>query len=195
MRQPLEKIFSSRIRAKALGWFYMHTDESFFVRQLANILEEDSTNLSRELSSLEKVGILSSMRQGNLKYFRVNRKCPFSDELKGLVLKTIGVIGELKSSLEKMPAIKYAFIYGSYAKGEEKAESDIDLMIIGDTEIDKLDSLASSIEKRVGRSINYIIYSNSEFLYKKKKKDGFIIDVLKDKKIMLIGDENGLKRA
>ena len=55
--------------------------------------------------------------------------------------------------------------------------------------------LASSIEKRVGRSINYIIYSNSEFLYKKKKKDGFIIDVLKDKKIMLIGDENGLKRA
>lgn len=76
MWQQIEKIFSSRIRAKALGWFYMHTDERFFVRQLANILEEDSTNLSRELSSLESVGILSSMRQGNLKYFKANRKCP-----------------------------------------------------------------------------------------------------------------------
>ena len=173
----------------------MHTDERFFVRQLANILEEDSTNLSRELSSLESVGILSSMRQGNLKYFKANRKCPFFDELKGLVLKTVGVIGELKSSLEKKPDIKYAFIYGSYAKGEEKAESDIDLMIIGDVEIDELDSLISSIEKKLGRSINYAIYSNSEFLNKKKKKDGFIIDVLKDKKIMLIGDESGLKRA
>ncbi len=119
--------------------FYAYGRE-VFVRQLANILEEDSTNLSRELSSLESVGILSSMRQGNLKYFKANRKCPFFYEIKGLVLKTVGVIGELKFSLEKKPDIKYAFICGSYAKGAE-------------------------------------------------------MDVLKDKKIMLIGDESGLKRA
>jgi len=173
----------------------MHPDESFFVRQLANILKEDSTNLSRELSSLEKVGILSSMRQGNLKYFQANKNCPFLNELKGLVLKTVGVIGELKSSLEKLPNIETAFVYGSYAKGKEKADSDVDLMIIGDMDFEKLDSLMSGIEKRLGRSINYVTCNRKEFLKKQKGKDGFITDVLRDKKIMLVGSERGLDRV
>ena len=75
MRQATERIFGSRIRAKVLAWFYMHYDESFFVRQLATILKEDSTNISRELANLEKAGILSSARQGSLKYFKTNKAC------------------------------------------------------------------------------------------------------------------------
>lgn len=195
MGQVLEKIFGSRIRAKVLAWFFMHPDESFFVRQLANILNEDSTNLSRELSRLEKVGILSSIKQANLKYFQANKNCPFLHELKGLVLKTVGVIGELKSSLEKLPHIKSAFVYGSYAKGKEKAGSDVDLMVIGDIDLDRLDSLINNIEKRLGRSINYVPYDYKEFLRKRREGDGFIADVLKDRKIMLIGDERELKEA
>lgn len=190
-----EKIFGSRIRAKVLAWFFTHHDESFFVRQLAVILDEDPTNLSRELSSLEKVGILSSKRQGTLKYFQTNKNCSFFDELKWLILKTVGVIGEIKSALEKLPNIKYAFIYGSYAKGEEKADSDIDLMIVGAIDLDRLDSVISILEKNLGRTINYVTYNYKEFFSKKKKKDGFIIDLLKNKKIMVIGNEHELKAA
>ncbi|MEW6002548.1 MAG: nucleotidyltransferase domain-containing protein [Nitrospirota bacterium] len=193
--QATEKIFGSRIRAKVLGWFYSHSDESFFVRQLANILKEDSTNLSRELSTLANLGILSSIKQGNLKYFQANKNCPYFKELKGLVLKTTGVIGELKFALEKFPEIKYAFIYGSYAKGEEGAYSDVDMMIIGDVDLEKLDLLIHNLEQKIGRTINYLTYDHNEFLTKKKEKDGFIIDVLKDKKIMLVGDERVLKKA
>lgn len=195
MRQGIEKLFGSRIRAKALGWFYMHPDERYFVRQLASILNEDSTNLSRVLTELTKFRILSSIRLGNLKYFQANKNCPFFHELKGLVLKTIGVIGEIKSAFEKFPDIKYTFIYGSYARGEEEAHSDVDLMIIGDVDLDKIDSLINNLEKRVGRTINYVMYDYYEFLSKRKEKDGFIMDVLKDKKIMLVGDERVLKKA
>lgn len=195
MGYVIERIFGSRIRVRVLAWFYMHHDESFFVRQLATILKEDSTNLSRELSNLEKVGILSSTRQGNLKYFQANKNCSFFNELRGLILKTIGVIGELKSSLEKFPDIEYAFVYGSYAKGEEKADSDVDLIIIGDVDLDRFDSLISNLEKRFGRTINYVTYDYKEFLSKKRARDGFIMDVLKDKKIMLVGDEHELKKA
>jgi len=195
MARAIEKIFGSGMRAKVLAWFYMHHDENFFVRQLATILKEDPTNLSRELSNLEKTGILSSTRQGNLKYFQVNKNCSFFNELKGFILKTVGVVGDMKSSLEKFPDIKYAFIYGSYAKGEEKADSDIDLIIIGDVDLDRLDLLISNLEKKFGRTINYVTYDYKEFLTKKKKKDGFIIDVLEDKKIMLLGDELELKKA
>ena len=190
-----EKIFGSRIRAKILGWLFTHPDESFFVRQLANILKEDSTNLSRELSNLEEAGVLLSTRHGYLKYFQADKDCPFFDELKGLVLKTVGVIGKLKSVLEKILNIEYAFIYGSYARGKERADSDVDLMIIGDINLDKLDLLINDLEKEINRSINYVTYDHDEFLTKKKAKDGFIIDVLKDKKIMLVGDEDSLKKT
>lgn len=195
MERITERIFGSRIRAKTLAWFYTHHDESYFVRQLATILKEDSTNLSRELSNLEKIGVLTSTRHGNLKYFQVNKGCPFFDELKGLILKTAGVIGEVKSVLQEIQGIKYAFIYGSYARGEEKADSDIDLIIIGDVDLDRLDSIINELDRKFGRTINYVVYDYKEFLSKKRKKDGFIMDVLRDKKIMLIGDELELKKA
>jgi len=195
MQLGIEKIFGSKIRAKLLAWLYMHPDERFFVRQLSNILKEDSTNISRELSNLEKVGILSSAKESNLKYFCANEKCSFFNELKGLVLKTVGVIGALKSSLQNFQGIKFAFLYGSYARGEEKTDSDVDLMIIGNIDFDSLDLIIDDIEKKIGRSINYITYDYKEFANKRKTKDGFIMDVLKDKKIMLIGNDNDLKKA
>ncbi len=195
MRPTIEKIFGSRVRTKILGWFFMHTDEKFFVRQLSNILNEDSTNLSRELTSLEKAGILSSSKEGNLKYFRVNPMCPFLDELKGLVMKTVGVVGSLKSVLEELPDIKYAFVYGSYARGQENSDSDVDVVVIGNTDLNVLDRAMDEIEKRVGRPVNYAIYDYGEFSSKKKAKDGFITDVLRDRKIMLVGDERELTKT
>ena len=188
-----EKIFGSRIRAKILGWLFTHPDESFFVRQMALILKEDPTNVSREMAKLEELGILKSKRNGNLKHFQANQTCPFFEELKGLVLKTTGVAGRIRASLDKRAGIEFAFIYGSYAKGEEKADSDVDLLIIGDVDMDRLDSNLGKLEKMLGREINYVLYSKEEFKSKRKAKDGFLMDVLSGKKIILIGAENGLE--
>jgi len=193
MSKTTEKIFGSRIRAKILGWLFTHPDESFFVRQMALILKEDPTNVSREMAKLEELGILRSKRNGNLKHFQANQECPFFEELKGLVLKTTGVAGRIRASLDKLAGIEYAFIYGSYAKGEEKADSDVDLLIIGDVDMDRLDSNLGKLEKTLGREINYVLYSMEEFKSKKKAKDGFLMDVVSGKKIMLVGAENGLE--
>jgi predicted transcriptional regulator len=94
MPNPIEKIFGSRLRAKILAWLFTHTEESFFIRQLASIVEEDPTNLSREMARLETLGVLRSKRGGQLKHFQANHDCPFFKELKGLVLKATGVPGE-----------------------------------------------------------------------------------------------------
>ena len=193
MSKTTEKIFGSRIRAKILGWLFTHPDESFFVRQIALILKEDPTNVSREMAKLEELGILRSKRNGNLKHFQANQECPFFQELKGLILKTTGVAGRIRASLDKLAGIEYAFIYGSYAKGEEKADSDVDLLIIGNVDMDRLDSHLGKLEKTLGREINYVLYSMEEFKSKKKAKDGFLMDVLSGKKIMLVGAENGLE--
>jgi predicted nucleotidyltransferase len=193
MSKTMEKIFGSRIRAKILGWLFTHPDKSFFVRQMALILKEDPTNVSREMAKLEELGILRSKRNGNLKHFQTNLECPFFEDLKGLVLKTTGVAGRIQAALEKLAGIEYAFIYGSYAKGEEKADSDVNLLIIGDVDMDRLDSNLGKLEKTLGREINYVLYSMEEFKSKKKAKDGFLMDVLSGKKIMAIGNGNGLE--
>jgi predicted nucleotidyltransferase len=170
---------------------FTHPDESFFVRQIALILKEDPTNVSREMAKLEGLGILRSKRNGNLKHFQTNQECPFFKELRGLVLKTSGVAGRIRSALERLAGIDFAFIYGSYARGEEKQYSDVDLLIIGDVDLNRLDASLEKLEKILGREINYVLYSREEFKAKKKVKDGFLTDVLNGKKIVLFGAENG----
>ena len=113
--------------------------------------------------------------------------------MKGLVLKTSGVAGRIQASLERLAGIEFALIYGSFAKGEEKADSDVDLLIIGDVDMDRLDSNLGKLEKTLGREINYVLYSLEEFKSKRKAKDGFLMDVLAGEKIMVIGAENGLE--
>jgi len=191
----MEKLFGSRIRAKLLGWFFTHVEESYFVRQLAAILDEDPTHLSREMSKLENLGILKSVRQGNLKQFHVDHECSFFNEMKGLILKTTGAAGQVREALHGLKGVAFAFIYGSYAKGKEEIHSDVDVIIVGEVDMDKLDSLILDLDKKLGRTINYLVYSSKEFSSKRKAKDSFLKNVLTGPKIMLIGHDNDLKAA
>jgi predicted nucleotidyltransferase len=195
MANTLERLFGSRTRGRLLGWLFTHAEEEFFVRQLGTIIREDSANLSRELARLERLGILTSARRGNLKYFRVKQDCPFFSELKSLVLKTAGVTGQIRDVLQSLPGIKYASVYGSFARGEETAESDVDLLIIGTIDISTLDTVLHDLETNLGREINYVLYDVKEFKAKKKGRDGFITDVLAGSKIPLVGDLDGLEAA
>lgn len=195
MKNVLDNIFGSRVRAKILGWFFSHIDEKFFVRQLAPILGEDPTNISREMARLESLGILMSARQGNQKQFQVNKECSFLEELRGLVLKTTGIAGQLKTELAKIKGVKFAFVYGSYAKGQETADSDVDLFIVGSVNLDVLDTVLGEIEKKLGRAINYVLYDFKEFKEKVSSGDGFVTDVLENDKVMLMGKVSGFKAA
>lgn len=108
---PLERLLGSRLRARLLGWLFSHPDERFFVRQLAALLGEDSANLSRELARLSDLGIVSSSKEGQQKYYQADRSGPLYPELRGLVLKTAGLgdllregLGPLSSTAPSLPA-------------------------------------------------------------------------------------------
>ena len=189
----LDQLFGSRLRAKVLGWFFTHTDERFFIRQLESLLAEDPTNLSRELARLATLNILTSETEGRQKYFRVNKKSAFYHEMKGLILKTVGAAGVIQNALRGIKGLKCVFIYGSFAKNQENPESDIDLMLVGKTDTDKVEEAISKAERLLGRTINLTSYSIAEFRSKLKEKDSFIRTVLKGPKIMLIGAENEIK--
>ena len=195
MKNPIEKLFGSRIRARSWEWFFTHTGESFFVRQLASILKDDPTNLSREMANLERLGILDIDRQGNLKHFQANPGCPFFAEMKGLVLKTNGVAGQIKKAMDGLTGIEFAFIYGSYAQGEEQTASDVDLFNARERGYGSSRYFNWQSGKSLGRSISYVIYTMEEFESKLRARDGFIHDVLGGQKIILIGKEDGFGKA
>lgn len=195
MHTTLELLFGSRTRANLLGWFFTHTEEIGNASQLASVLQEDADDLSREMALLEEAEILLSSRKGTLKHFRANPGCTFFQELKGLVLKTAGAAGQIKSVLRSLDGVVYALIYGSYAQGEEEPYGDIEVMIIGDIDLHRLDSLMDELEKNLRRTIHYVNYEPDEFAAKKQAKNGFIMEVLQGQTIMLVGDRDALAAA
>lgn len=191
----IEAIFGSKLRIKILGWLYTHTDRRYFVRQLTNLIKEDSTNVSRELIRLEKAGIVVSTTEGRQKYYQANSKSPIFNELKSIVRKTFGVADVIREALAPVSGgIKAAFIFGSVARSSDDRKSDIDVMIIGDVTFDEVVSALSPAENTLGREINSVVYPVAEFSKKVNKDHYFVKNVLGKEKIFLIGDEDELAR-
>lgn len=191
----LETLLGSRLRTKILGWLFSHPDERYFVRQITSLLNEDSTNVSRELARLEKTGILVLTIEGKQKYYQSNRKSPVFAELHGLVVKTAGVADVLKTALGPVrQKIRAAFIFGSTAMNTENRTSDIDLMVIGSISFAKVSSAVSQAEKILQREVNPVVYSPSEFKQKVRGGHHFLKTVLENEKIFLIGDEDEFDR-
>jgi predicted nucleotidyltransferase len=185
-------LFKSQIRKRLLTLFFTNPEERYYTRQLVNLFNVSVGSLHRELKRLENSGILRTEQEGNLIFYKLNKNHSLFKEIKNIVFKTIGIQGALKEILKKINGVKVAFIYGSFAQSKEISESDIDLMIIGDIDEDGFITKIDNLEKRLQREINYIIYSKNEFLRKKKKKDSFILNIIKRPKIMLKGNLNEL---
>ena len=188
----IERLFGSRLRAKLLGWLLSHSDESFFVRQMEQLIEENSANISRELRRLEQMGIVISEKRANLKYYKINQNCPFYGDLKGLFLKTVGAPGEIKKALRHVEGIETAFIYGSLAKGEEVSGSGIDLFLVGNIDENKLLEMVPNLESKLGSEINWTIYGLEEFRRKKKQGNQFVNTLMEESKLVLLGNPDEL---
>lgn len=190
----MERLFGSRLRARALGWLLTHPDERFFGRQLAQVLDEDSTNMSRELARLTGMGILACIAEGRQKYYQADRNCPVYEELRLLAVKTFGLADLLREVLRPHRArLKSAFIFGSFAKGEGNRKSDVDLMMIDTLALSEVAPALREAGKRLGREISPVLYSPREFKQKAREGHHFIGEVMKEEKIFLIGGEDELK--
>lgn len=188
------EIEKSRLRRKLLSYFFTNPQTDLYVREAAAILKEDAGNLSKEFANLEKMGIFSSRMRGRQKYFSLDENYPLFNELKSVIFKTIGVEGSIREVIEASDNIKAAFIYGSFARNKENAFSDIDLLVIGNTDEDDFMERIDVLEKKLQREINYNVYSEKEFSERLRRKDSFVINILKRPKIVLKGKLNGIQR-
>ncbi len=178
-------------RADLLRLFFTNPERSFYMHEIGRILGKKPGAFQRTINSLEEEGVLTSEYQANARYFKVNKDYPLYKELKSIVYKTVGVGGSIREKLRHFPGLKLAFIYGSYAKKEDNSLSDIDLIIVGELDEDKLIKEFDRLERLLQREINYRLYSLSDL---QKEDDPYLKSVLKDKKILLIGEDDELQK-
>ena len=181
----------SELRRKLLTFFYVNRKARVYVRQLAEALQADSTNLSRELARLEREGLLTAEQEGRQLYYSVNRASPQLKPLFALLQGSIGVVPALKRALGAVSGIESAWLYGSFAKGEADAASDVDVLLVGRPDQAELAAEVRKAEKALRREINYTVLSSQDLARRRRKGDAFVSDIWNGKRIELIGPDHG----
>jgi predicted nucleotidyltransferase len=176
----------SEPRRALLAYYFTNPQASHYLRELAGLLRLDPANLSRELARLEAEGLFVSERRGRQKYFRLNRGYPLYEEMRRIVFKTVGVAGRLRKAFKEVPGVKEAWLYGSFAQDRQDAASDIDILIVGEPKAEKLERAIRKLEREFGREINYTSMTPREFQSRRRRKDAFLEDVWRHKKISLV---------
>jgi predicted nucleotidyltransferase len=174
-----------------LSLFYNNAERSYYLREVVRKLDIGSGTVQREITKLVSAELINKQINGKQVYYKANTKSPVYNELRGLIIKTFGLADIIKDALIPFASkIDYAFIYGSQTDGTSSADSDIDLMVVGDVNEMELHRVINKVEKKLDKAINYSLFTLKEFDKRKKEKKGFIERIITGKKIMLIGDKD-----
>jgi predicted nucleotidyltransferase len=190
----LAEILSSRVRAEIFRLLFGIDAEELHMRELERRTGCAIGTIQTELKKLLRLGLVSSRRDGNRLYYQANRQHPLYPELRGLVLKTVGLVDVLQSALAKEAGIRVAFVFGSFARQEEGASSDIDLMVIGRLGLRQLIGLLAGVAAQVGREINPHVMAGEEFVRRRTVGEHFVTQVLASPRLFIRGDEHELDK-
>ncbi len=179
---------------RVLGLLFGQPDRSFYANEIARLGLTGRGALQRELERMTASGLVTMTLIGRQKHYQANRNSPIFQELRSIVLKTFGLADVVRTALLASPhRLRFAFIYGSVAKGADTAASDIDLMVVGEElSYSHLFELLATAEAQLGRKINPSLYTPDAFAAKLRADNHFISRVLDQPKIMLVGTENDL---
>lgn len=184
----------SKTQRQVLGLLFGNPGRSFYANEVVRHAGVGIGTVQRELTKLAAAGLLTVTERGNQKHYQANRDAPIFDELRGIVLKTFGVADVLREALAPLgEKIQVAFIYGSVAKGSDTADSDIDLMLIGQgLSYPDVVGVLSEPEARLGRAVNPTIYKPEEFRGKLEEKNAFLSRVVAQEKIFIRGSKDDI---
>ena len=183
----LEKLLGSEARVKILNLFLLNAGSEYYLREIAQRTGLAVRSVQRTAKDLTDIGILHRERRGNSVYFRLNGGNPIVPDLKAIFLKTIGLGDQVRERLTGESKIDAAFIYGSVAKGDETATSDIDLAMIGDLPPQTLTGLLEDLERVTGRDVNATVFTRAEWKARIESGEHFVTTLLREPKIMLLG--------
>jgi predicted nucleotidyltransferase len=188
----LKRLFSSRVRIQLLSHFLLHPEARDHIRALASEVDAHYNAVWKELNNLEEAGLLKSETVGGRKIFTLNSQFPIIPELRNILLKTVGAGDLVRESLKDLEGIEEAFIFGSFAEGEPDADSDLDIMLIGDLDVAQATPVIDEMEKILARDVNYVLFTQEEWKSRLENGDIFVTNVRNGPKVILIGSQDDL---
>lgn len=191
----LDMLITSRARLELLKVLLLRGDGRYYLRELVKLTRLPQGSVQRELRNLEQAGLVVRERSGRQVYFQINRRCIIFPELKAMFIKTVGLADVLKASLAGLSdRIDAAFVFGSIARGEERAESDVDLFVVGNASLGAAAEALRQAEEELDREVNPVIFPAQEFRERIRSGDHFVTAVMGETKLFLIGDEDDLAK-
>ena len=183
------------VRQRVLAVLFGSPDRSFYANELIALARSGSGAVQRELASLLAAGLITVRDQGNQKHYQANAASPVFAELRGLVLKTVGLADVLRAALAPLEdQVAAAFVYGSVARQQDTAASDVDVLIVSDAlGYAEVFGALEGAAQTLGRAINPTLYTRAELARRRAQDNAFVTRVLDQPRIWLMGDEEVLR--
>lgn len=183
-----------KARRRVLATLLGRPDRRFYFREIVRLAGTGTGAVQRELAKLTAAGLLVREPEGRQTYYRANRTAPVFEELRSLIMKIAGVVDLLREALGVLGRrVDVAFVYGSVAEGCDRASSDVDLCVVGDTEFSEVVTAVAAAERTIGREVTPVVYPVSEFKAKVRSGHHFITAVFRRPKLYVVGDERVLE--
>jgi predicted nucleotidyltransferase len=193
MHQSLPSLLFPEYRRRVLDLLLLRPEEALHGREIARRTGLPAGTITRELTKLAEVGLLKRTKRGNQQVYSADTSGPIFSELASILRKTSGLADVLREALAPAaPKLRLAFVFGSVARGQETAGSDVDVMLIGDLGFREAVELLHPSQATLGREVNPKVFSTREFT-DKAALEPFLIDVLAKPKIFLIGNAHDLQ--
>jgi hypothetical protein len=161
----------------------------YFVREITRLTKNEINAVRRELDKMIGYGLLKSESRGNRLYYQVNDQYPFYREFQHMVAKTTGIGKKIIHNRRKLGDVSFAMVSGRFVESLPPRNGEVDLLMIGDILLGELDLLIKQEQERLGREINYAVFSAEEFAFRKTRRDPFIMEILYSTRVMLIGSD------
>jgi predicted nucleotidyltransferase len=184
----------TKVQQRVLAVLFGNHERSFYANELIALAGSGSGAVQRELAQLEAAELVTVRRVGNQKHYQANPSSPVFTELRGLILKTSGLVDVLRASLAPLASqIEAAFVFGSVAKNKDTAKSDIDLFVVTQhLTYGELFSALESATNRLGRVVNPTVYSRNEFEKRLHEGSAFVKRVSAQPRLWIIGEDSDL---
>jgi DNA-binding transcriptional ArsR family regulator len=185
----LQELFISEVRIKVLKLLLLRPDKSYHVRAIVRAVDAEINAVRRELEKLYKINLLRRRQSSNRLYYSVNTSHMFYPELISLLAKEHGLGAEIIKHAKDLGDVKFAMLSRAFLRGRESTALDVDLFLVGNINLDMLERIVKEYQRKKRREINYSTMTEEEFMFRKRKHDHFIVNVLTQSRTMLIGDE------
>ena len=189
----INDIVTSRVRIKILELFYANTSGMYHIRGVVREIKEEINAVRRELLRLENAGILKKETRGNRIYYWPRKEYAMYGDLISMIAKTTGLGGDIIANKQKIGKPTTVMFSGRFARHlSRKKDDEVDILIVGEINLPEISNLIRVEESKRGYEINYTVMSRQEFMFRKKRRDPFLLGILAGGRVMIVGDEESL---